>query len=189
MDGSSNDPGSGSSVPPESVRAPATTVGSVYVHAPFCVHRCDYCDFAVHVSERGDLAAWREALERELLAIEREGLFALGDSLQTLYVGGGTPSLLGEHAMEALASVVGRRRLGAADLEWTAEANPESLTERLASAWRRSGLNRLSIGVQTFDDEALRWMGRLHGSEGAGRAVDAARRSRTRKPREQLGRR
>ena len=175
MDGSSNDPGSGSSVPPDSVPAAATTVGSVYVHAPFCARRCFYCDFAVHVSEHGDLAAWREALQGELLAIEREGLFALDDSLQTLYVGGGTPSLLGEHTMEAVAAVIGRRRLGASDLEWTAEANPESLSKQLATAWRRSGLNRLSIGVQTFDDEALRWMGRLHGSEGAGRAVDAAR--------------
>ena len=162
------------SVPPDSTRAAPTTVRSVYVHAPFCVRRCFYCDFAVHVSRHGDLAAWRDALEGELRAVEREGLFALEDSLQTLYVGGGTPSLLGEDAMEALAAVVGRRRLGSSDLEWTAEVNPESLTKELASAWRRSGLNRLSIGVQTFNAEALRWMGRLHGAESAERAVDAA---------------
>lgn len=171
----SKGPGCGSSVPPEGTPAGATAVGSVYVHAPFCVHRCSYCDFVVHVTEHGDLAAWQEALEGELRAVEREGLFALEDSLQTLYVGGGTPSLLGEHAMEALASVVGRWRLGSSDLEWTAEANPESLTGGLAAAWRRSGLNRLSIGVQTFNDEALRWMGRQHDAQSAERAVDAAR--------------
>ena len=162
-------------MPPDSARAVPTTVRSVYVHAPFCVRRCFYCDFAVHVSSHPDLAAWRDALEGELRAVEKEGLFTLEDSLQTLYVGGGTPSLLGEDAMEALAAVVGRRRLGSSDLEWTAEANPESLSKELASAWRRSGLNRLSIGVQTFDAEALRWMGRLHGADGAERAVDAAR--------------
>jgi oxygen-independent coproporphyrinogen-3 oxidase len=77
--------------------------------------------------------------------------------------------------MEALAVVLGRRRLTAPDLEWTAEANPESLTPELASAWRRAGLNRLSIGIQTFNADALRWMGRLHGAEGADQAVDVAR--------------
>jgi oxygen-independent coproporphyrinogen-3 oxidase len=150
-------------------------VRSVYVHAPFCVRRCFYCDFAVHVSKQGDLAAWCEAIAGELRAVETEGLFALDDSLQTLYVGGGTPSLLGEEAMEALAAVVGPARLGNSDLEWTAEANPESLSDALASAWRRAGVNRLSIGVQTFNAEALRWMGRLHGAEGAEQAVAVAR--------------
>jgi hypothetical protein len=139
------------------------------------VRRCLYCDFAVHVSRKGDLASWRDALAGELRAIDAEGLFALEESLDTLYVGGGTPSLLGGEAMEALAVVLGRRRLAAPDLEWTAEANPESLTPELASAWRRAGLNRLSIGIQTFNADALRWMGRLHGAEGADQAVDVAR--------------
>ena len=175
MDGSSNGPGCGSSMPPDRAPTGPTTVRSVYVHAPFCVRQCFYCDFAVHVSRHGDLAAWCEAIAGELRAVEREGLFALGDSLQTLYVGGGTPSLLGEEAMAAIAAVVGRGRLGDSDLEWTAEANPESLSTTLALAWRRAGLNRLSIGVQTFNAEALRWMGRLHGAEGAERAVRTAR--------------
>ena len=100
-------------------------MGSVYVHAPFCVHRCSYCDFVVHVTEHGDVAAWQEALKGELRAVEREGLFALEDSLQTLYVGGGTPSLLGEHAMEALASVVGRRRLGSSGMQLRCWAWPQ----------------------------------------------------------------
>ena len=162
-------------MPPDSTPEGATSVGSVYVHAPFCIHRCAYCDFAVHVAKHGDLAGWREALGCELRAVEREGLFALEDSLQTLYVGGGTPSLLGEHAMEALAAVLGPQRLESPDLEWTAEANPEGLTPELATAWRRSGLNRLSIGVQTFNNEALRWLGRQHDADAAERAVHTAR--------------
>jgi len=121
------------------------------------------------------LVAWCEAIAGELRAVEAEGLFALDDSLQTLYVGGGTPSLLGEETMEMLAAVIGLARLGNLDLEWTAEANPESLNDALASAWHRAGVNRLSIGVQTFNSEALRWMGRLHGTEGAERAVALAR--------------
>ena len=175
MAGSNNGRDCGPSVPPDRAPARPTTVSSVYVHAPFCVRRCFYCDFAVHVSKQGDLVAWCEAIAGELRAVETEGLFALDDSLQTLYVGGGTPSLLGAETMEILASVIGLARLGNLDLEWTAEANPESLNDVLASAWRRAGVNRLSIGVQTFNSEALRWMGRLHGTEGAERAVALAR--------------
>lgn len=150
-------------------------VRSVYVHAPFCARRCFYCDFAVHVSKEGDAAGWVEALEGELAALEEEGLFVLGEELDTLYVGGGTPSLLGVGAMTALAELIGRSRLGGASLEWTAEANPESFTPEVAEGWRSAGVGRVSLGVQSFDGDALRWMGRLHGPEGAARAVRLAR--------------
>src|SRR5690606_18225905 len=97
--------------------------------------------------------------------------------LRTVYVGGGTPSLLGAGAMEAL-----RRRLEpyvrlADDVEWTVEANPESFDEAVARGWREAGVNRLSLGAQTFDEGALRWMGRLHDADGPARAVEAARRA------------
>lgn len=154
-----------------------TTAACLYVHAPFCVRRCFYCDFAVQVRRTGDVDGWLTALAGELRAIEAEGLLALSDRLETLYVGGGTPSLLGPAAMEGLARVVGRERLGAPDLEWTAEANPESLTPAVATAWRDAGVNRLSLGVQTFHEPALRWMGRLHGPEGGATAVGVARRA------------
>ncbi len=154
----------------------AVPVRSVYVHAPFCARRCFYCDFAVHVSREGDLAGWLDALRGELRAVEAEGLFGL-ESIDTLYVGGGTPSLLGPGAMASLAGVLGEQRLGSAPLEWTAEANPESLTPELAAAWRVAGVNRLSLGVQSFSREALRWMGRLHGPDGAAEAVAVARRA------------
>ncbi|GMV05411.1 MAG: coproporphyrinogen III oxidase [Gemmatimonadota bacterium] len=150
-------------------------VSSVYVHAPFCARRCLYCDFAVQVRRRGDAASWLAALAGELRGVEAEGLFTLGDELRTLYVGGGTPSLLGAEAMAGLADVLGRERLLAPGLEWTAEANPESLTGEVARAWRAAGVNRLSLGAQTFHEPALRWMGRLHGPAGAVEAVAAAR--------------
>ena len=154
-----------------------TAVGSIYVHAPFCARRCVYCDFAVTVRRTGDLDGWIRALSAELRQVEAEGLFSLRDHLDTLYVGGGTPSLLGPAAMARLAEVIGRERLRSPSLEWTAEANPESFTEEVAGAWAAAGVNRLSLGAQTFHEGALRWMGRLHGAEGPERALQAAKRA------------
>ncbi|MSR20722.1 MAG: radical SAM family heme chaperone HemW [Gemmatimonadetes bacterium] len=152
----------------------AARVRSVYVHAPFCVRRCVYCDFAVTVRSTGDVDGWAQALAAELALLDpADGLLA--DRLETVYVGGGTPSLLGPTAMRALARVLGEDRLSAADLEWTAEANPESFTPELGSAWRDAGVNRLSLGVQSFHEPTLRWMGRMHGAEGAVRAVRDAK--------------
>jgi len=156
--------------------APAC-VASVYVHAPFCARRCGYCDFAVTVRREGDLPAWIEALGAELEIVEEQGLLSLASELSTLYVGGGTPSLLGPAAMEALGSLIGSERLRNPELEWTAEANPESFTDDVATAWQRAGVNRISLGVQTFSGAGLRWMGRLHGVDGPLRAIAAARRA------------
>lgn len=153
------------------------TASSIYVHAPFCARRCLYCDFAVAVRSTGELPAWIEALEGELSHIDGEGLFSLPDRLETLYVGGGTPSLMGPAAMAELRRIIGHERLEDPGLEWTAEANPESLTADVAEAWCSAGVNRISLGAQSFDPAALRWMGRLHGAEGPGRAVDVARAS------------
>ncbi len=162
-------------MPDEARPGSAVPVGAVYVHAPFCARRCFYCDFAVKVRRSGGSDAWLEAVGGELGAVEQEGLFRIADRLDTLYVGGGTPSLLGPEAMEGLAGHLGRSRLGASSLEWTAEANPESFTPEVARAWRAAGVNRLSFGVQTFHPPALRWMGRLHGPDGAREAVSIAR--------------
>lgn len=152
-----------------------TVVDVVYVHAPFCSRRCVYCDFAVQVRQHGDVEEWIRALAGEVSVLEQERVFSLATELKTLYVGGGTPSLLGPTAMGRLAELVGRDRLTSPELEWTAEANPESLTPEIADGWAGAGVNRLSIGVQSFHPDALRWMGRLHGSTGPARAVGAAR--------------
>lgn len=149
-------------------------IRSVYVHAPFCVRRCVYCDFAVTVRPDGDVQGWAEAIAAELDLLGRTG-HALAGSLDTVYVGGGTPSLLGPTAMSRLADVLGPARLRDPELEWTAEANPESFSRELGAAWRAGGVNRLSLGVQSFHEPTLRWMGRLHGAEGAERAVALAK--------------
>jgi len=153
----------------------ATRVASVYVHAPFCVRRCFYCDFAVQVRRTGDADEWLRALKGELHVVRSEGLFELAHGLDSLYVGGGTPSVLGAQAMRGLAEVIGAGHLRSPELEWTAEANPESLTPEVARRWRAAGVNRLSIGVQSFHEGALRWMGRMHGPDGAVRATRTAR--------------
>jgi len=151
-----------------------SAIRSVYVHAPFCARRCFYCDFAVKVAW-ADCDAWLSALGAEVRALEREGVFLLDDTLDTLYVGGGTPSLLGTPAMEGLLKVVGEERLRRSDLEWTAEANPESFTRDVAIGWRSAGVNRISLGIQSFHAPSLRWMGRLHGADGARSAVRIGR--------------
>jgi oxygen-independent coproporphyrinogen III oxidase len=146
----------------------------LYLHVPFCVRRCGYCDFAVTAMREPPVDAWVESMRTELaLHLAAEGLGPL--ELDTLYVGGGTPSLLGLGAMDALLGQLSGLAMLASGAEWTAEANPESMTERLAADWRAAGVRRLSLGVQTFHEPALQWMGRLHGSEGPGRAVAAAR--------------
>jgi len=118
---------------------------------------------------------WLEALAGELRFLQEDGVFALADSLDSVFVGGGTPSLLGPHAMHGLRDLLGQGRLGSEELEWTAEANPESLTDEVAAGWLEAGVNRVSIGVQTFYEPALRWMGRLHGVDGAVTSVSRAR--------------
>jgi len=118
--------------------------------------------------------AWLAATLGELdLRMEREGWS--GGSLGTLYVGGGTPSTLGTGVLGRLRSGLEERIALGADAEWTVEANPESFHRDLAVDWARVGVNRLSLGAQSFHGPALRWMGRLHGPDGPARAVAAAR--------------
>ena len=149
---------------------------SLYVHVPFCVRRCSYCDFAVQATRQPPIAAWVEAVHRELrLQMEERG-WAGPLRLDTIYIGGGTPSLLGAEGMRAFSERLGDvADWDPATVEWTAEANPESFTREVAEGWRAAGVNRISLGVQTFHEPALRWMGRLHGAGGPGRAMENAR--------------
>ncbi len=123
----------------------------------------------------GDPTAWTLALAGELRALAEEGRFALAPKLDTIYVGGGTPSLLGPESMAALAELIGLERTRAPGVEWTAEANPESFTTEVAAGWYAAGVNRLSLGVQSFHEPTLAWMGRMHGAEGSRAAVATAR--------------
>lgn len=155
-------------------------VAAVYAHAPFCARRCFYCDFAVSVRRQVDPEPWFEALAGEVRALEEEGRAHLAPTLDTLYLGGGTPSLLGPEAAtglrRALSGSAGVDRVGS-ETEFTAEANPESFSDAVARGWARAGVTRISLGTQSFQEPVLRWMGRLHGPEGAVAAVERARRA------------
>jgi oxygen-independent coproporphyrinogen-3 oxidase len=148
---------------------------SLYVHVPFCVRRCSYCDFAVEVAREAPVGSWLEVVAEELRLQAEERGWTEPLPLDTLYLGGGTPSLLGVGAMAELRERLAPRARLEAGGEWTCEANPESFTPELARDWRAAGVNRVSLGVQTFHGPALRWMGRMHGEVGPVRAMLAAR--------------
>jgi oxygen-independent coproporphyrinogen-3 oxidase len=149
---------------------------SLYLHVPFCVRRCSYCDFAVQVAADPPVRAWVEAVSAELGLTARERGWDGPLPLETVYVGGGTPSLLGTGAMAAHAdSLAPHAAWDARTVEWTCEANPESFTPELARDWRAAGVNRISLGAQSFHEPVLRWMGRMHGPDGPSRALAAAR--------------
>ena len=146
----------------------------LYVHVPFCSRRCAYCDFSIAVRRVVPVSEYLTALSTEL---DRAVQGQERSSLRTLYFGGGTPSRLGADGVTQMLALVESRFDLEADAEVTLEANPEDVTRDAVSAWRRAGVNRLSIGIQSFDDSILEWMHRTHSSIDASRAVEAARRA------------
>ena len=148
---------------------------ALYVHIPFCVKRCGYCDFATQAMPRDD-ARIDEYLEQLILDIKRKGREGELTQIETLYIGGGTPSHLGlkrlTSLLYALSTSIDLARDG---FEFTMEANPESLDENMVKDMWALGVNRLSIGVQSFDDEVLTILGRAHDSKRAREAISDAR--------------
>ncbi len=142
----------------------------LYLHVPFCVRRCSYCDFSIAVRKRVPVQEYVHALLTEAAALP-EGDF------QTVYFGGGTPSLLPPDAIARLLRELLPRTTpdGRRTLEVTLEANPEDVTPDHAKAWRAAGINRVSLGAQSFDDTVLRWMHRSHDAARIGAAVHALR--------------
>ena len=139
----------------------------LYIHVPFCARRCTYCDFSIAVRKRTPVAEYLDGLAREL------ALAGAPADLTTVYLGGGTPSRLGGEGIARLADLLGRPR----DLaEFTIEANPDDVTPEAVRAWAAAGVNRISLGAQSFDDRVLAWMHRTHDASGQiGRAVSVAR--------------
>lgn len=143
----------------------------VYVHWPFCTRICPYCDFNVYRDRGVDAARWSAALARDLeFWAERTP----GRKLASLYFGGGTPSLAPPSVIENVVEACARLWGFAPDPEITIEANPTSAELDRFAAFRGAGVNRLSLGVQSFADAALAFLGRDHDSDTARRAIDAA---------------
>lgn len=148
---------------------------SLYLHLPFCASRCPYCDFAIYVGGEQLYQPYVEALVTELAWLAAAGPVRLG--LETVYLGGGTPGMLPLHLLERILAAVEQGFGISPRAEVTIEANPSGLTEQLVRGWLSLGFNRVSLGVQSLDDRALRWLGRNHDGAGAEAALAAAGRA------------
>ena len=146
---------------------------ALYLHIPFCVKRCAYCDFATQAAPRDD-AAIDEYIEGLCLSIRRTSREGELANIETVYLGGGTPSHVGTARLSMLLYALSTAMRLEPDVECTMEANPESLTSNMVRDIWALGVNRLSIGVQSFDEDVLRTLGRAHSALDARRAVERA---------------
>jgi oxygen-independent coproporphyrinogen-3 oxidase len=145
---------------------------ALYIHWPFCLRKCPYCDFNSHVREAIPQARFAAALQAELAwEAARLGPRALG----SIFFGGGTPSLMAPETVAGLIQAACRLFAPAPDLEITLEANPTSVEQERLAAFREAGVNRLSLGVQALEDKVLAWLGRAHSAAQALAALEQAR--------------
>ena len=144
----------------------------LYLHWPFCAAKCPYCDFNSHVAATIDHDRWRRAYLSEL---RRDAALTPGRVLRSVFFGGGTPSLMDPDTVAAVIDEIRRLWPVGNDLEITLEANPTSVEAGRFRAFHAGGVNRISMGIQSLDDAALRRLGRLHSAAEARRAFDVAR--------------
>ncbi len=131
----------------------------LYIHIPFCVKKCQYCDFLSFPADEGTQNAYVEALLREIVYY---GVKCQNYHVTTVYIGGGTPSWLRETAIEKIMDTIQRSFRLDADAEVSIECNPGTVTAHKFAAYRRAGINRISIGLQSASDEELKLLGRIH---------------------------
>ncbi|MBA3878751.1 MAG: coproporphyrinogen III oxidase [Sphingobium sp.] len=144
---------------------------ALYIHWPFCVSKCPYCDFNSHVRETVDQAAWAAAL---LADLAHEAALLPGRRLGSIFFGGGTPSLMPPATVAALIDAAGRAWSFDGDIEITLEANPSSVEAARFADLAAAGVNRASLGLQALDDAALRFLGRAHDVAEGLAALDTA---------------
>jgi putative oxygen-independent coproporphyrinogen III oxidase len=150
---------------------------ALYIHWPFCVSKCPYCDFNSHVRDDVDEAAWQAAL---LADLAHEAALTPGRRIGSIFFGGGTPSLMPPATVAALIAAADRHWGLAPDAEITLEANPSSVEAARFADLAAAGVNRVSLGLQSFDDAALVFLGRAHGVEEGLAALATAQRHFTR---------
>ena len=144
----------------------------IYLHVPFCARRCSYCDFSIAVRRTVPVEEYLGALDAELRT--RFGTREPSE-VDTIYLGGGTPSRLGGDGVAQAIALVERHFRPTGDAEITIEANPDDVTPDAAATWRKAGVNRMSLGAQSFDEGVLTWMHRTHDADTTARAVQTAR--------------
>jgi putative oxygen-independent coproporphyrinogen III oxidase len=144
---------------------------ALYIHWPFCVSKCPYCDFNSHVREGVNIGIWRAAL---LADMAHEAAITPGRTLGSIFFGGGTPSLMPSALVADLIAAAERHWPFAPDIEITLEANPNSVEVARFADLARAGVNRVSLGIQSFEGDALAFLGRAHGADEARDALDVA---------------
>ena len=161
---------------PGVLQLPSLPPLSLYIHLPWCIKKCPYCDFNSHESKDGQLTADTEQRYINALMADLENALPLvwGRTVHSIFIGGGTPSLFSPAAIERLLADVRARLRLEADCEITMEANPGTFEKDRFKAFRAAGVNRLSIGVQSFNDQHLQALGRVHNSDQAKAAITEA---------------
>ena len=149
----------------------------LYFHVPFCARRCSYCDFAIAVRREVPTDAYVSAVLREWEQWQGHESWAGSEVVETVYFGGGTPSRLDPRGVAAILERVAADRRLAPRAEVTLEANPDDVTPERAAAWVANGINRVSLGAQSFDPAVLAWMHRTHSAAQVGAAVETLRRA------------
>ncbi|PCH99353.1 MAG: coproporphyrinogen III oxidase [Alphaproteobacteria bacterium] len=144
---------------------------AVYIHWPYCLKKCPYCDFNSHVADSVDHDAWRDAFRHE---IEHYGALLGGRNVSSIFFGGGTPSLMAPETVSKVIDDVQRTWNLSNDCEITLEANPTSIEAQKFRDFKMAGINRVSVGVQSLRDEQLQFLGREHSAKEALTALDIA---------------
>lgn len=151
---------------------PSLNTISLYIHWPFCVSKCPYCDFNSHVAKSLDADLWEQSLLTELKTLG--GRISPETTLETIYFGGGTPSLMRPETVQKLIDSATKMLGTGTSIEITLEANPTTFEEKKFKNFRQAGVNRLSLGIQSFDDSSLRFLGRAHDAKQALSALENA---------------
>ena len=145
---------------------------SLYIHIPWCVRKCPYCDFNSHNAP--DALPQREYVDALLADLDRDLPLAQGRPLRSIFFGGGTPSLFSPDSIARILDGANARLVFAPDIEITMETNPGTVEHGDFAAYRKAGVNRISFGIQSFNDAALKRIGRIHDAQQAERAIKRA---------------
>jgi oxygen-independent coproporphyrinogen-3 oxidase len=147
----------------------------VYVHVPFCARRCSYCDFAIAVRRAVPSDRFADEIVAEWRARRADPWWEASPAVETVYFGGGTPSHVAPAALARILEAIAADRSIEAGAEITIEANPDDVTPESVREWRAIGINRVSLGVQSFDPAVLQWMHRTHTADQVPRAIESLR--------------
>ena len=143
-------------------------MAGIYIHIPFCRQACSYCNFHFSVSLKN-----KEVLINALVKeIKIENNFIKDELIETIYFGGGTPSLLNKYELEIIFKALQKKYSINKDVEITLESNPDDVNETTLEIWKRNGINRLSVGLQSFNEEELKWMNRAHNASQSLKCLD-----------------